>query len=128
MSENNLIVSDINIEDKIYNIRGLQVMLDRDLSELYEVETKNLNKAINRNIKRFPEKFRFQLTKDEYENLRFQIGTSSLVLQMDKPQHGGRRSLPYVFTEQGVSMLSAVLRSDVAIDVSIKIMNSFVHM
>jgi len=126
MNENTLAVNDININDKIYAIRGLQVMLDKDLSELYEVETKNLNKAINRNIKRFPEKFRFQLTKEEYENLRFQIGTLSLDSKNEWGKH--TKYLPYVFTEQGVSMLSAVLRSDVAIDMSIKIMDSFVNM
>ena len=126
MSEKSLILNDINIEDKIYNIRGLQVMLDRDLALLYEVETKNLNKAISRNIKRFPKTFRFQLTKEEYENLRFQFGTLSLDSKNEWGKH--TKYLPYVFTEQGVSMLSAVLRSDVAIDVSIKIMNSFVNM
>lgn len=122
------------IENKIYTIRGLQVMLDEDLALLYDVETKNLNKAVNRNIERFPEKFRFQLTQTEYENLRFQNGTSSLddslrsqTVTLDK-QHGGRRYLPYVFTEQGVSMLSAVLRSSTAIEVSIKIIDSFVQM
>ena len=122
------LVNDINIQNKIYSIRGLQVMLDLDLAKLYEVETKNLNKAVARNIKRFPDKFRFQLAEDEYQNLRFQFGTSSLVAQKETSQHGGRRYLPYVFTEQGVSMLSAVLRSDVAIDMSIKIMENFVNM
>lgn len=98
-------------------------MLDEDLAVLYRVETKNLNKAVNRNIERFPEKFRFQLTQEEYDNLKFQNGTSNL-----EKQHGGRRYLPYVFTEQGVSMLSAVLRSQTAIEISIKIIDSFVKM
>jgi len=116
------------IQDKIYTIRNIQVMIDEDLALLYEVETKQLNKAVNRNIARFPEKFRFQLTQEEYENLRFQNGTSSLVSQNAIPMHGGRRYLPYVFTEQGVSMLSAVLRSQTAIEISIKIIETFVNM
>ncbi|MBW3519222.1 ORF6N domain-containing protein [Flavobacterium sp. NKUCC04_CG] len=109
------------IENLIYTIRGKQVMLDSDLASLYQVETKNLNKAVKRNIERFPTSFCFQLSKEEVENLRFQIGTSSL-------SYGGRRYLPYVFTEQGIAMISAVLRSDVAIKVSIEIMNAFVDM
>jgi len=122
------------IQDKIYTIRGVQVMLDEDLALLYGVDTKQLNKSVNRNIERFPQKFRFQLTVEEYENLRFQNGTSSLddslrsqFATLEK-QHGGRRYLPYVFTEQGVSMLSAVLRSQTAIDMSIKIIDTFVNM
>jgi len=87
---------------------------------MYQVETKQLNRAVTRNLKRFPDSFRFQITKDEYEEiLRYQIGTSNV-------RHGGRRYMPYVFTEQGVSMLSAVLKSDTAIEVSIKIMEVFV--
>lgn len=105
----------------IYTIRGKQVMLDSDLAKLYQVETKNLNKAVKRNIERFPQSFCFQLTEEEAENLRFQIGTSSL-------NYGGRRYLPYVFGEQGVAMLSAVLRSEIAVKVSIEIMNAFVEM
>jgi hypothetical protein len=111
------------IENKIYTIRGAQVMLDEDLAVLYGVETKQLNKAVSRNIERFPERFRFQLTQDEYDDLRFQTGTSSA-----EPRHGGRRYLPYAFTEQGVSMLSAVLRSQTAVEISIKIIDSFVNM
>jgi hypothetical protein len=114
-----------NLQDKIHTIRDVQVMLDSDLAELYQVETKNLNRAVNRNIERFPQSFRFQLTDDEYENLRFQFGTSK---DLKTKEHGGRRYLPYVFTEQGVSMLSAVLRSDVAIKVSIDIIEAFVKM
>lgn len=92
----------IPIQNLIYEIRGQKVMLDSDLAELYEVETKNLNKAVKRNIERFPELFMFQLSEDEWQTLRFQFGTS-------KEGKGGRRYLPYVFTEQGVAMLSSVL-------------------
>ncbi|TCP12702.1 ORF6N domain-containing protein [Bisgaardia hudsonensis] len=97
-------------------------MLDSDLAKLYQVTTGNLNKAMKRNAARFPERFCFQLTEDEYNNLRFQNGTSSLT------NYGGRRYMPYAFTEQGIAMLSAVLKSDVAIAVSIKIMDTFVEM
>jgi len=124
-----------NLQDKIYTIRGLQVMLDSDLAELYQVEAKRLNEQVKRNIERFPQSFRFQLTEEEYENLRSQIATSSskesLRFQFGTSsslEHGGRRYLPYVFTEQGVSMLSAVLRSDIAIKVSIQIIEAFVNM
>ena len=117
-----------NIKSKIYTIRNQQVMLDSDLAELYQVETKQLNKSVNRNIARFPERFRFQLSKEEYETvLRFQNGTLKDNSSEDKRgQH--RKYLPFVFTEQGVSMLSAVLRSDIAIEVSIKIIDTFVEM
>ena len=127
---NELTVSiDESIKTKIYTIRGLQVMLDSDLAELYGAETKQLNKAVNRNLDRFPTNFRLQLTEDEYQNLRFHFGTSSLVSQNATPnQHGGRRYLPYVFTEQGVAMLSAVLRSQTAVQMSIHIINAFVEM
>lgn len=107
------------IENKIYEIRGQKVMLDFDLAEMYEIETKNLNKAVKRNIERFPDDFMFQLTKEELSNLRFQIGTSSW---------GGNRYLPFAFTEQGVAMLSGVLRSPKAIEVNINIMRAFVRM
>jgi len=117
--EQNITLQTNHISGKIYTILGVQVMLDRDLAELYEVETKTFNQAVKRNIERFPEKFMFQLTEYEYENLRSQFVTSSLEIQ-----HGGRRYLPYVFTEQGVSMLSAVLRSKTAIEISIKIIDS----
>ena len=113
------------IKNLIYVIRGQQVMLDSDLAMLYQVETKVLNQAVKRNILRFPETFRFQMDKDEYTNLKSQFVTSSLE---DENNYGGRRKLPYVFTEQGIAMLSAVLRSDVAIQVSIRIMNTFVEM
>jgi hypothetical protein len=108
------------IQNKIYEIRGQRVMLDFDLAELYRVETKALNRAVKRNIERFPERFMFQLDKTEFDNLRFQFGTSNT--------RGGTRYMPYAFTEQGVSMLSAVLRSPVAVQVSISIMDAFVAM
>ncbi|MFA5326986.1 MAG: ORF6N domain-containing protein [Prolixibacteraceae bacterium] len=105
---------------KIYEIRRQKVMLDFDLAELYEVETKNLNLAVKRNLKRFPADFMFQLTKPEWDNLRLQIETSK--------GRGGTRYLPYAFTEQGVAMLSGILNSDKAIDVNISIMRAFVFM
>ena len=120
------------MEEPLYDIRGLiyvvrnqQVMLDSDLAMLCHVETGRLNEAVKRNIQRFPEKFRFQLTEEEYSNLISQFAISSL---NDNEKHGGRRKSPYVFTEQGIAMLSAVLRSDVAIKVSIGIMDTFVEM
>ena len=113
------------IQNKIYEIRGQRVMLDRDLAELYGVETKALNKAVKRNSERFPERFMFQLTKEE--SLRFQIGT--LNERSGKQARGQHlKYLPHVFTEQGVSMLSAVLHSPTAIQVSIRIMDAFVAM
>jgi hypothetical protein len=111
-----LAIPDEIITNKIYLIRDKKVMLDEDRAELYGVTTGNLNKAVHRNISRFPEDFMFQLTKAEFDNLIFQIGTSSW---------GGRRKLPYVFTEQGVAMLSGVLNSDRAIMVNIQIMRVF---
>ncbi len=107
------------MQNLIHNIRGQKVMLDSDLAMLYGVLTKNLNKAVKRNVQRFPEDFMFQLTEEEYESLRFQIGTS-------KPKRGGRRFMPYVFTEQGIAMLSSVLKSEQAISVNIQIMRTFV--
>lgn len=112
------------IEKLIYVIRDKQVMIDSDLAMLYQVETGALNRAVKRNIKRFPDDFRFQLTVEEYENLKCQIGISSL----NENGYGGRRTLPYVFTEQGISMLASVLHSDIAINVSIGIMRVFVEM
>ena len=112
------------IKNLIYTIRGKQVMLDSDVAKLYQYPTKNINKAVKRNIERFPEDFCFQLTEIEVENLRFQIGTSSL----KKENYGGRRYLPYVFTEQGISMLSGILKNDIAVQVSIKIIRAFIEM
>ena len=122
--ENALILMDeTNITDLIYTIRGKQVMLDSDLAGLYQVETRVFNQAVKRNSNRFPEQFRFQLTEEEYKNLRSQFVTSS-----EDNTHGGRRYMPYAFTEQGIAMLSAVLKSDTAVEISIRIMNSFVEM
>ncbi len=109
-----------DIKSLIYVVRGQQVMLDSDLAMLYQVETKVFNQAVSRNIERFPENFRFQLTKEEFDALRSQIATSN--------GRGGRRYRPYMFTEQGIAMLSGVLRSDIAVQVSIRIMNTFVEM
>jgi phage regulator Rha-like protein len=120
------------IVGKILTIRGIQVMLDRDLAELYQVETKVLNQTVKRNVERFPKSFMFQLTDDEFLDWRSQIVISSLRSQSVtlKPDKRGqhRKYLPYVFTEQGVAMLSAVLRSETAIKISVQIMKAFVEM
>lgn len=116
----NYLISEERIVGKIYLIRGKKVMLDRDLAEMYGVETRYLNKAVKRNLMRFPDDFMFQLTSSEIENLMFQFGTSS-----SKSQWGGTRKLPYAFTEQGVAMLSSVLSSQTAIDVNIQIIRVF---
>jgi hypothetical protein len=118
MSETKIIqvIPDDVISNKIYFFRDTKIMLDKDLAELYGVTTGNLNKAVKRNLKRFPDDFMFQLTKSEFDILIFQIGTSSW---------GGTRSLPYAFTEQGVAMLSGILNSDRAINVNIQIMRIF---
>ena len=125
MAEDNsiIIAEDKNIQNMIYTFRGKQVMVDSDLAKLYKVETRVFNQAVKRNLNRFPEYFRFQLTEEEFKNLRSQI-----VISSESNTHGGRRYMPYVFTEQGIAMLSAVLKSDIAVEVSIKIMNSFVEM
>ena len=115
---NNLVIPDEFINSKIYVIRDKKVMLDRDLAELYDVETCRLNEQVKRNIDRFPADFMFQLSQKEFENLKSQIATSSW---------GGRRKLPYAFTEQG-AMLSGVLHSDRAIKVNIQIMRVFTRM
>ena len=107
------------IEKKIFIIRGQKVMLDKDLAMLYGVETFNLNKAVKRNLTRFPSDFMFQLTREEFNNLIFQFGISSW---------GGTRKLPYAFTEQGVAMLSSILRSERAVQVNIQIMRTFVKL
>lgn len=109
-----------NIQDKIYTIRGQQVLLDKDLAELYGVSIKRLNEQVKRNSERFPEEFMFQLNQKEFEVLRSQIAT----LNFSRGKH--RKYLPYAFTEQGIAMLSAVLRSETAVKVSIQIMNVFV--
>ena len=108
------------IENRIFTIRGLQVMIDRDLAEMYGVETRTINQAVKRNAERFPSSFMFQLNEEELANLRSQSVISNT--------HGGIRYMPFAFTEQGVSMLSAVLRSPTAVTVSIRIMETFVAM
>lgn len=123
-----------SIQNKIYEIRGERVMLDRDLATLYEIETKSLNLAVKRNLKRFPKDFMFQLTNTEWEHIRFQIETletgDSLRLQNETLKKGrGQHTkyLPFAFTEQGVAMLSGVLNSDKAIAMNIAIMRVFVE-
>ena len=118
--------SAFEIQNLIYVIRGKQVMIDSDLAMLYQVETKRLNEAVKRNMSRFPQRFCFQLTKEECDYLKSQIATSKLIDTTNT--HGGRRKLPYAFTEQGIAMLSSVLRSEVAIQASIRIMDTFVEM
>ncbi len=113
-------ITPAQVKNLIYNIRGKTVMLDSDLAKLFGVTTGNLNKAVKRNLDRFPEDFMFQLSKKEHDSLRFQIGSSK--------KRGGIRYLPYVFTEQGVSMLSAVLNSPTAVEISIKIIRAFVKL
>lgn len=108
------------IQSKIYEIRGQKVMLDKDLAELYQVTTGNLNKAVKRNMKRFPPDFMFQLTTEEWEALRFQNG----IIKKGRGEH--TKYLPYAFTEQGLAMLSGILNSDIAIEVNIGIMRAFV--
>ena len=121
--KNLVIVDNKEIQSMIYTFRGMQVMLDSDLAMLYQVETKYLNRQRNRNAERFPEDFCFQLSKEEYEFLRCQNVTSK-----NENGSGGRRYLPYVFTEQGIAMLSSVLKSEVAAKASINIMRAFVEM
>jgi len=128
-----MIASVTQIESRMYLIRGQKVMLDEDLAALYEVETKALNRAVKRNLERFPADFMFQLSAEEFATLRFQYGTSNLRSQIvtsnEKPAgRGGRRYAPYAFTEQGVAMLSSVLRSERAIQVNIEIMRAFVRL
>jgi len=117
--KNEMMIPEEVIMSRIYMMRTQKVMLDRDLAVLYGVSTGNLNKAVQRNIRRFPEDFMFQLTKQEFNNLIFQSGTSNW---------GGTRKLPYAFTEQGVAMLSSVLHSDRAIMVNIQIVRVFTRM
>ena len=125
---NNLLVqenvSNEDIKNLIYTIRGNQVMLDSDVARLYHYETKNINKAVKRNIERFPKDFCFQLTEEEFQTLRFQFGTS----KQNEEFRGGRRYLPYVFTEQGIAMLAGVLKNDIAVKFSINIIKSFIEM
>ena len=121
-AKSSLVIPAERIENAIFLIRRQKVMLDTDLAALYRVETFNLNKAVKRNLERFPEDFMFQLTNEEWEALKFQTG-------MSKPQgRGGRRTPPYAFTEQGVAMLSSVLRSRRAAQVNVEIMRAFVRL
>ena len=119
VSLRNSVVSEYEVENTIRFIRSKKVILDRDLAKLYGVTTGNLNKTVQRHLKRFPEDFMFQLTKIELDNLIFQFGTSSW---------GGIRKLPHAFTEQGIAMLSSVLNSERAILVNIQIMRAFVNL
>jgi phage regulator Rha-like protein len=121
MASRESIVPSAFISQKIFFVRGIRVMLDADLARLYGVETKNLNKAVKRNASRFPLDFMFQLSSKEMQFLRFQIGTS-------KRERGGRRYAPYAFTEQGIAMLSSVLRSSRAVQVNVVIMRTFVRL
>ncbi|HII15474.1 MAG TPA: ORF6N domain-containing protein [Nanoarchaeota archaeon] len=136
---NNLVLSIDKIKSKIHTIRGMQVMLDADLAELYNVETRRLNEQVKRNIARFPQEFMFQLTESEFNSLMSQFATSNkekrtkiefsdLKSQIVTSRRGGRRKLPYAFTEQGVAMLSGILNSDIAVKISIQIINAFVAM
>ena len=118
-----------SIERVIYTFRGVQVMLDRDLAKMYNVETKVLNQAVKRNSGRFPERFMFQLSKEEFDNWKSQIVTSNMMSQSEIESFKmAVRRAPYAFTEQGVAQLSAVLKSDTAVEVSIRIMDAFVAM
>lgn len=127
-----------DIKNLIYCIRGKQAMLDSDVAMLYHYDTKNINKAMKRNIERFPKDFCFQITEKELENLRFQIGTSSskeemwfqsgTTLQRENIKYRSEKYLPYVYTEQEIAMLSGLLKNEIAINVSINIMRAFVEM
>ncbi len=115
------IIQGSTVSSRIYLIRAKRVLLDSDLAELYGVLTKNLNKAVQRNLDRFPQEFMFQLSPEEVESLRFQIGTS-------KKGRGGRRYLPYAFTQEGIAMLSSVLNSPRAVQANILIMRAFIKL
>ena len=132
MEENKLTIqndlSNEEIKNLIYTIRGKQVMLDSDVAMLYQYETKKVNQAVKRNIDRFPERFCFRLTKSEFDVLWSQFVTTKIEDDNKVEKRGGRRELPYVFTEQGIAMLSGILKSEVAVQVSIKIMDAFVEM
>jgi len=119
MADKKLIASLEKIESRIFVIRGQKVMLDADLAELYGVETRRLNEQVHRNSERFPEDFMFQLTVEEFENLKSQFATSSW---------GGRRKLPYAFTEHGAIMAASVLNSTRAIEISVHVVRAFVHL
>jgi ribosomal protein S6 len=118
-NENSLIIDDMNIQNKIYTIRGFQVMLDSDLAQLYGVETKRINEAVKNNPDKFPNDFYFEATDDELENFRSKFSTSSW---------GGNRYSPKLFTEQGIYMLATILKSKVATDITVKIIRTFANM
>lgn len=118
-NKNSLIIDNMNIQNKIYDIRGFQVMLDSDLAQLYGVETKRINEAVRNNPDKFPEDFYFELTNIEFENLRSKISTSSW---------GGSRYIPKFFTEQGIYMLATILKSKVATEITVKIIRTFANM
>ena len=118
-------VSNKEIKNLIYTIRGKQVMLDSDVAMLYHYETKKINQAVKRNIDRFPERFCFQLTEKELEIMWSQIVTTS---KLEENKYRSKKYLPYVFTEQGIAMLSGILKSEIAVQVSIKIMDAFIEM
>lgn len=120
MEEKDLVIENEEIKNLIYTIRGKQVMLDSDVAGLYHYETRRINETVKRNIERFPKEFCFQLTSKEYETLKSQFATSNV--------RGGKQKLPYVFTEKGILMLSGLLKNEVAIEVSIKIVEAFVEM
>lgn len=117
-----------NLAKLVFLVRGEKVLLDADLAELYGVETGALNRAVKRNIERFPADFMVQLTQEEWHNLKCQIGISSSSAIASKNAYGGRRAIPYAFTAQGVAMLSSVLRSQRAVEVNIAIMRTFVQL
>lgn len=119
---NNIVNVNNNVENMIYEIRGVQVMLSSDVAKLYQVETRRINEVIKRNIKRFPDTFCFQLIENEFYNLRSQFAISS------ETNHGGVRYLPYVLTEQGIMMLSGLLKSDIAVKVNVQIIDAFVKL
>ena len=124
--ENEILTPQIKIEDKILVIRGQQVMLDRDLAELYGVETRSLNQAVKRNIERFPERFMFQLTKEEIFSVESCSRSQIVILNEKKGRGSNIKYLPYVFTEHGIAMLASVLKSETAVQISIKIIDAFV--
>ncbi len=132
-------ISNIEIKSLIYTIRGKQVMLDSDVASLYQYSTKRINETVNRNKQRFPENFCFKLTEEEVNNLKIQSTMLNLEqednwsqfatsLKKENSKHRGKKYLPYVFTEQGIAMLSGLLRNEIAVQVSINIMNAFVEM
>ena len=124
--DNELIyIENYNIKDLIYTIRGKQVLIDSDVALLYEYQTKNINKAMKRNIERFPEDFCFQLTEQELKSMWFQNGTT---YENTNIKYRSEKYLPYVYTEQGISMLAGILKNEVAVQISINIMRAFVEM